>query len=197
MDAVSMSTVVFADREAVFEFLRDFEGYGKYSEHVRDVDVNGDGDVGTEYAITFGWWKLTYTARSRVVDVDPPSSIRWEIVKDVDAHGQWRLEALDLDADRDEIDDPVPSDATAATRVSIDVSFDAGSVGSDALDLPLFVSLDWVLERAKPLVAQQAGQVLRRVVADLEGRERTPALHVHETPDSVDVDRDDLDVSGN
>jgi hypothetical protein len=188
MDRVTVSTVVYTDSQSVYDFLVDFERYGDYSEYVRRVRTAGDGGVGTGYAIQFGWWKLTYTARSRVTGMDPPNEITWEITKDIDANGRWLVEAVDLDED-------APEWADEATRVTIDVSYDAGSVGPSALDLPRLVSLDWVLDKVKPRIAEAATEVLRRVVTDLEGQPRDPVLTVHRTPDDVDLSADDLNVT--
>jgi hypothetical protein len=64
------------------------------------------------------------------------------------------------------------------------------------VDLPFFVDVSWLIDKAIPLIVRQARSVLRGVVADLEGSPREPTLTVHETPKSVDVDEDDLDVTG-
>ena len=189
MDRVTMSAVVYTDPQSVFDFLVDFERYGDYTDYVRRVTASGDGGPGTRYAIEFGWWKLTYTARSRVVAVDPPIEIQWEITKDLDASGRWVVEAVPLP-------DDAPDWAAEATEVTVDVEYDAGSVGPSALDLPRLVSLDWVLDKVKPRIAEAATQVLRRIVADLEGQPRDPELIVHRTPDEVDLDADDLQVTG-
>ena len=95
MDAVEVTTVVYADQQRVFDFLLDFPGYADYSEYLTDVDARGDGGEGTQYDLHFAWWKLTYTARSEVTAVDPPWRIDWELVKDLHAHGQWLVEELD------------------------------------------------------------------------------------------------------
>ncbi len=185
MDGVRMSTVVYADRETVYDFLTDFPGYREYSDYVKEIHTDGDGGVGTEYGITFGWWKVTYLARSRVVGLDPPERIDWDIVKDVDARGSWLVESVEPPADRE-----------VATRVTIDVRFDPDSVSAGAIDLPRFVDISWLVDKAVPLIVRQARSVLRGVVADLEGDPRDVELTVHETPSSVDVDEDDLDVTG-
>lgn len=180
MDSARISTVVHVPPEQVFEFLMDFEGYGRYSEYVERVGVRGDGTVGTEYEITFAWWRLSYTARSKVTDVTPGERIDWEIVKDIDAHGAWQLDPV--------ADEDLPADTEAATKVTLDVQFDPRSVGPGMLDLPRFVSLEWVMEKATPLIVQQAETVLSRVVSDLEGAPRTPEIEVEVAPDSVDSD---------
>jgi SH3-like domain-containing protein len=188
MDRVTVSTVVYTDPQSVYDFLVDFERYGDYTDYVKRVMASGDGGPGTRYAIEFGWWKLTYTARSRVVDLDPPREIEWRITKDIDANGRWLAESVPLPAD-------APEWAEVATKVTVDVEYDPGSVGPSALDLPRLVSLDWVLDKVKPRIAEAATQVLRRIVTDLEGQPRDPDLTVHRTPDDVDLDADDLQVT--
>jgi len=183
MDEVRMSTVVYTDQSAVYDFLVDFPGYEEYSDYVTEIEAEGDGGVGTEYAITFGWWKVTDEARSRVVGLTPPERIDWVITKDLDAEGSWQIDGVDPPADRDH-----------ATRVTIDVQFDPDSVSPSAIDLPRFVSVSWLVERAIPLVVRQARSVLRGVVADLEGAPRDVDLVVHETPGTVPVEEEDLDV---
>jgi len=178
-----MSTVVYTDRETVYDFLMDFSGYRRYSDYVKAIEAEGDGGVGTEYAITFGWWKVTYEARSRVVGLEPPERIDWTITKDLDAEGSWQVESVDP-----------PDGREHATRVTIDVQFDPDSVSAGAIDLPRFVSVSWLVEKAIPLIVRQARSVLRGVVADLEGEPRDVDLVVHETPGSVPVDEEDLDV---
>jgi hypothetical protein len=185
MDRVRMSTVVYTPPSTVYEFLLDFPGYRKYSEYVKEIHADGDGGVGTEYGITFGWWKVTYLAQSRVVGLAPPERIDWEIIKDIDARGSWLVEPVDP-----------PEGHTAATRVTIDVEFDSDSVSAGAIDLPRFVNVSWLVEKAVPLIVRQARSVLRGVVTDLEGEPREVELTVHETPKTVDVDAEDLDVTG-
>ena len=98
MDRVEVSTVVYCSKAEVYEFLLDFPRYTRLSKHLREVTQDGDGSPGTEYDLTFAWWKLSYTAHSRVTDVDPPDRIDWELTQDLDAHGSWLLED-DPDAD--------------------------------------------------------------------------------------------------
>jgi uncharacterized membrane protein len=178
VDEVEVSTVVYLPPEEVYEFIVDFPGYANYSEHIRRVRRDGDGAPGTRYFITFAWWKLAYTARARVVDTDPPERVDWEITRDIDAEGAWIVEpAPDEAADEGE--------RPAASRVRFRVGFRPESVGSDVLDLPRFVSLDWVIDRVKPLVREEAERIVRRIVADLEGERRDVHIEVHATPDSV------------
>lgn len=173
MDEVEVSTIVFLPPEAVFEFLVDFPRYANYSKHLEEVRRDGDGGPGTEYALRFAWWKLTYTARSRVTAVDPPRSIDWRLVKDVRARGRWIVEEVPEEArDGDE----------TASRVRLRIAFDADSADAGVIDLPLFVSIGWVVERVKPLVLDEAERVVERIVADLEGEPRHVTLTIRERP---------------
>lgn len=180
MDELVVSTEVYAAPETVYEFLLDFPRYGRYSEYLREVHtLAGDGGPGTRYALTFAWWKLTYTARSEVTDVTPPSRIDWTITKDIDAGGCWRITPLEPDADAGPDTGNEP-----ACEVAFEVQFDPGSASSDALDLPRLVSFDWVLEKTIPLIKSEAERVVERAVADLEGSKRPVDLDVY-----VDSDR--------
>lgn len=172
VDAVEITTVVFLPREEVYEFLLDFPGYARYSEHLTDVTVFGEGGVGTEYALTFSWWKLSYTARSRVTAVDPPERIDWILTKDIDASGYWLVEEVEPPADRD-----------AASRVTFRVEFRPESADGDAVDLPRLVSLDWVVRKVRPKVLSEAKQIVRRAVQDLEGERRNVELTISSDTD--------------
>jgi len=171
-----VSTVVHLPREEIYEFLLDFPRYAEYSKHLREVRRQGDGDPGTYYHITFAWWRLSYTAVSEVTDVDPPARIDWQLVKDLDARGCWAVEPAPEEA---------PEDAETASRVHLRIEFAPVSADSGALDLPRFVSLDWLIDRVKPKVREEAERIVNRIVADLEGEPREVALTVHAAPDSV------------
>ena len=179
MDELVVSTEVYAEPEAVYEFLLDFPRYGRYSEYLRIVrTLAGDGGPGTRYALEFAWWKLSYTAHSEVTGVEAPERIDWRITKDIDASGCWRITPLagDDDTGGDE-DDPV-------CEVALEVEFDPGSASPDAIDLPRLVSFDWVLKKTMPLIKEEAKRVVQSAVADLEGSERPVDLDVY-----VDSDR--------
>lgn len=176
MDSVEVSTVVYVPPEEVYEFLVDFPRYAKYSRHLKDVAEDGNGSVGTQYDLTFSWWLLSYTARSEVTGLKPPERIDWRIVRHIDAHGAWLIETGDVTPPEGEDD---------ATRVRFLVEFKPGSADRSALDLPLFVSMDWLIDIVKPKIKMEAKRVVRRVVADLEGEEREISLEVHRTPESV------------
>jgi uncharacterized membrane protein len=167
VDSVEVTTVVYLPAEEVYEFLLSFENYANYSEYLTEVRTYGDGSPGTEYELDFSWWKLGYTARSEVTGVDPPNRVDWRIVEDIDAVGSWRIDGLE--------DDP------PETQVTLSVEYSPGSADGDALNLPRFVSLGWVVEKVKPKIRSEAERVVRRIVADLEGEPRDVKLDVETT----------------
>ena len=173
MDELVVSTEVYADPEDVYAFLLDFPRYANYSEYLREVrTLEGEGGPGTRYALTFAWWKITYTAHSRVTGVEPPERIDWEITKDIDAGGCWRVTPAESEGGSDDpTDDPC--------EVAFKVEFDPGSASSDALDLPTLVSFDWVLKKAIPLIRGEAERVVERAVRDLEDSTRDVDLDVY------------------
>ncbi|MFB6117548.1 SRPBCC family protein [Halosegnis sp.] len=174
MDAVEVTTIVYVSPEEAFEFLLDFPGYARYSEHLESVEGFGDGGEGTEYELTFAWWKLSYTARSRVTDVDRPERIDWRLTKDLDAGGYWAVEPVDP-----------PADESVATRIRFRAEFRPESANSGAISLPRLVSWDWVIDKVKPKIQSEAERVVRRAVRDLEGRDRMVDLEITARPDSV------------
>ncbi len=176
VDSVELSTVVYVPPEEAYEFLIDFPGYANYSKHLTRVTRKGEGGPGTEYDIHLKWWKLRYTVRSEVTELDPPKRIDWKIIKDLHAHGYWRVE---------EVPEEAPEGKETASRVWLSIQFDADSADSSMLDLPMFVSLGWVVNKVKPIVLREAETVVERIVADLEGEPRAVELEVHEKPDSV------------
>lgn len=161
MDAVEVTTVAYIPPEEVYEFLVDFPGYANYSEYLEDVDQYGDGGPGTEYALHFAWWKLSYTARSAVTDVSPPERIDWRLTKDLRADGYWQVEPIDPPEGRD-----------VATRVTFRVEYHPDSANEDAISLPSLVSWDWLFEKLEPKVRAEAERIVRRIVRDLEGEDR-------------------------
>jgi len=190
VDELVVSTDVHADPEDVYAFLLDFPRYANYSKYLREVrTLEGEGGPGTRYALTFAWWKITYTAHSRVTGVEPPERIDWEITKDIDADGCWRV----TPAESEGASDPAASDSNDANdandtdddltdrpcKVALEVEFDPGSASSDALDLPMLVSLDWVVKKAIPLIRGEAERVIERAVRDLEGSNRDVDLDVY------------------
>lgn len=167
MQTLEVSTVAHLPPEDVFEFLKDFPGYTEYSEYLERVDANGDGEEGTTYDIHFSWWKLTYTTRTEVTGTDAPDEIAWEVQKDIDAHGKWLVEECDLEGVEGE-----------ASEVTFLVNYDADSVTEDTIDLPMFVSLDWVVNKVEPLVVKEGQKVVERIVEDIEGEPREVSLDV-------------------
>ncbi|UPM43753.1 type II toxin-antitoxin system RatA family toxin [Halocatena salina] len=176
MDAVEASTVVYLPPEEVYEFLVDFPRYANYSEHITEVRQYGEGKTGTKYDLVFAWWKLSYTARSEVTALDPPTRIDWELIKDVDAHGHWTVEHTPEKA---------PDDEPDASEVRLRVEFNPDSANKDAIDLPALVSLDWVIKKVTPKIEAEARNIVRRIVADLEGEERPVDVAIHTAPDSM------------
>lgn len=161
MNTLEVSTTVQVPSAEAYEFLLDFPGYARYSEHLDSVVQQGDGGPGTEYDLTFEWWKLTHTVRSRVTGTDPSSEIRWEVLGDLDAEGRWTVE-----------------ECPDGARVSLVVTYDPDSAHAGLLDLPALVSLDWVVDSVVDIVVAEGEQVVERVVADLEGQRRSVDLAV-------------------
>lgn len=173
VDTVEVSTVVYLPPEEIYEFLLDFPRYADYSEYLQDVRARGEGTAGTRYTLRFAWWKLTYTAHSEVTDTHPPERIDWEVIKDIDAGGHWRVVPID------------EANHENACRVHFVVEFDTSTARSGALDLPRFVSFGWVIDKIKPLILEEAERIVERIVADLEGKPRSVELTIHERPTSV------------
>lgn len=175
VDDIEASAVIYLPQEEVYDLLFDFTRYPRYSEHLTDVNIRGDGP-GARFGITFQWWRLTYTARGRVVDVDPPERIDWKITRDIDAQGYWSVES---------VPDLVPAGREAATRARLRIEFDRSTANAGALRLPPLVSLDWVFDRLKPVVRREGEKIAQRIVADVEGHPRPVDLEIHSRPDSV------------
>lgn len=161
MDKVEFETTVYAPRSDVYDFLVEFENYGRYSDKIDDVTVVGDDPL--EWEISVSWWLLSYTARSAVTQRVENQRIDWEITKDVDAWGSWILE--DTESEDRRYDD--------ATRVVLEAEYDPEHADRlSSLPTSKLVSL------AKPVVIKEGRRVLRRVVGDLEGRRRNVDLNV-------------------
>jgi uncharacterized membrane protein len=170
VNTIDISTVVYLPPEEVYDVLIDFPRYPRYSEHLRGVDRQGDGSAGTTYDLHFAWWKLTYTARSRVTDTDPPNRIDWRVVKDIDASGHWLVEEHEP-----------PEGREHASKVHFRVEYDTDSVNPSNFDLPRLVSLSWVVEKVKPVIEREGQRVVERVVADIEGERRPVDLDIETT----------------
>ena len=178
-DEIEATTTVHAPRADVYALIQDVEGYADYSGYVREVARNGDGGVGTTYDVTLSWWRLTYTARFRVTDLNPPDRIDWRLVEDLDARVTWRLEPADVE----EID-VEEHGVDHATRVTLTARYDPDSADDDALSLPPFVPMSTVVGKARPVVEREAQRVLNRVVADLEDEPREATLTIRTRPDA-------------
>lgn len=171
VQSISVSTLVRLPPDEVFDFLTDFQRYAKYSKYLEGVDQYGDGGTGTEYDLHFAWWKLSYTARSRVTELDPPHALYWELVKNIDAYGRWAVEPAP---------DEVPDDAPGGSRVRLVVNYDPDTVSSRHFDLPRLVPMDYVVDKAVDFILEEGERVVERVVADLEGKRRPVTVVVEE-----------------
>lgn len=173
MDRILLSTVAHRPPEEVFPYVVSFTNYPCYTDHLESVTKRGDGVEGAVYELHLTWWKLGYTARSEVVSVEEPRSITWELRKDIDARGEWRVEPEP---------EAAPPDAETASRIFFEAAYDPHSADRSAVSLPRFVSLDWVIEKVEPRLLNEAEQVVQRLVADIEGNSREVELTVHEMP---------------
>lgn len=163
MEELEVGTDVHLPPGEVFSFLLDFPRYANYSEHLDSVESFGDGNVGTDYALTFKWWKVSYTVRSRVTEIGEPERIAFEIVRGLTADGEWLVE---------------PIDSGEHSHVRFLARYDSSTVASDRISLPSFVSVGWVIDRVMPFITEEAERVVERVVADLEGERRQVDLEV-------------------
>ncbi|QRV16162.1 SRPBCC family protein [Haloterrigena salifodinae] len=173
MDRILLSTLAYRPPEAVFPYVRSFTDYPRYTEHLKEVRVHGDGGIGSIYDLKLAWWKLSYTASSEVVAIDAPSSLEWRLVNDLDARGEWRVEPEPESA---------PDGEETASRIYFEAVYDPHSADENTLSLPRFVSLDWVVKKVEPKLLGEAREVVKRLVADIEGRPRDVELMVHEMP---------------
>jgi ribosome-associated toxin RatA of RatAB toxin-antitoxin module len=173
VETVEASTLVYLSPEEVYDFLVDFRHFEDYSKYVTDISREGDGTL-SEYEITVSWWKIGYTARTGVTDVDPPDRIDWELVQSIDAHGYWRIE---------HVPDEAPDDQPDATRVLLHAEFDPETVTAQSLDLPRLIPVSKIVDKVAPKTRAAARIIIGRILADLEGEKRSIDLTVHESPD--------------
>jgi len=179
MERLVVDTVVYCSVEEVFAFLEDFPGYANYSEyldHVTALDA-GEGEQ-ARYALQFSWWQLDYTARSAVTEVVENERIEWELLGDFHASGRWQV------TQRGSLPDDAPDWAGRATAIRFVVEYAPDTAHEGLVDLPALVSLDWVVEKIKPIIEREAKTIVERAAADLEGRAREIELAVS-TGDSV------------
>lgn len=175
MDRLDLSAVVYLPQKEVYEFLLEFPNYAAYSNYLKDVTPHGEGESGTQYDLHFAWWKIGYTVRSEVTNAVSPERIDWKIIEDLNARGAWVLEPAP-----EQLPEDHPSEG--ATRVHFLVEFDPDSLDEGSIDLPMFVSLEWVIDKAKPLIWKEARRIISRVVRDLEGESRDVQLMIHQRP---------------
>lgn len=159
MNVVEVGTDLYVPVTEAYAFVRDFERYAESSKYLESVEVDGDGDPGTTYELTFAWWKLSHTFHSTVTATDPPKRLDWALTGTIDAHGSWIVEPLEH-PDHDD-----------ACTVRLRVEYNPESA-TDAIDVPALVSLDWVIDKITPLIENEAKRVVARIVADLEGDPR-------------------------
>lgn len=178
MERIDLGAVVYRSPEAAFDFLLDFPGYARYSEHLQGVDQLGPGGEGTQYRLHFSWWKLSYTVHSEVTAVERPERIEWRVRRHVDASGWWLVEPASVPPD-------APDDVEAAAEVRFVAEFDPTSVRTGAIGLPRFVPFGAVVDRVRPALVREAERVVERAVADLEGQRRDVDLVVHDRPDKA------------
>ena len=194
---ILLSTVVYRDPETVFPYLASFTEYPRYTDYLNEVreyegkpsedrfstdflhardqaksDTRPDGGT-TWYDLHLSWWKLQYTARSEVIELTPPHSLKWKLRKDIDAEGEWRVEPEP---------EATPPGEETASRIYFDARYDPHSANSDAISLPRFVSMDWVIRKIQPRLYGEVEKIVRRLVADVEGTPRDVELCVHERP---------------
>lgn len=165
---LELAATIHAPRADVYDVLRDVEGYAAYSDHVRDVVRCGDGGPGTEYDVVLSWWVLAYTLRVRLTGLDPTEQIDWRVVRDVDAHGAFRLEPTAVE----------DSTVDHATAVTLTVRYDPDSADEAALSLPRLVPVSAVFDRLRPFAEREAERILDRIVADVEDEPRWATLDV-------------------
>lgn len=176
VDTIEASTLIYLPPEEVYEFLVDFPRYANYSEHITKIRRREENNSTTEYDISFTWWKLTYTARSAVTATDPPNRIDWKLVKDLDAQGYWGIE---------HVPEETPDGKSDASRVWFHIEFRPESANESAVSIPAFVPMGKVIDAVKPKIEQEAEDIIRRIVTDLEGEQRPVDLTIHEGPSSV------------
>lgn len=165
VDSLTASTVVYRPAEPIYEFLVDFPRYAEYSEYLRSVRSSGEQGAGAAYELRFGWRMVEYSVRSRVTDVDPPRRINFEITSGIRADGEWQIEPLAA------ADEP-------KCKVTFTVRYETESIMPEQIDAPSLISLDWLIERVRPLIEAEAREITSRVVADLEDEQRDVELRV-------------------
>lgn len=173
MDRILLSTVAYRPPEEVFPYVRSFTDYPRYTDHLEEVRVHGNGGVDSVYDLRLTWWKLSYTARSKVTSITAPESLEWELLNEIDARGEWRVESEP---------EAAPEGVETASRIYFEAVYDPHSADKSAISLPRFVSFDWVIRKVEPRLLGEAESVVERLVADIEGESRDVELTIHEMP---------------
>jgi uncharacterized membrane protein len=174
VDAIEASAPLYVSPETVYEFVRSYDGVAEHSDHVERVERDGDGGPGTDYRITFSWWRLSFTSESRVTETERPAYVAWRSTGSVRARGRWRMEQIP--------DEELPSDREVGTELSLRIEFDPTTLAGGTVTRLL--SLSRLVERVTPVVERECRSVLSGVVADLEGAPRRVRYTVHRGPDS-------------
>jgi ribosome-associated toxin RatA of RatAB toxin-antitoxin module len=174
VDGLDVSAVFYAPPEELYEFITGMRGYSQYSPYLDEVRQYGDGSPGTDYEIVVSWWRLSYTSHTRVTEARPPERVGWRTTKGLRARGYWGIEPLP--------DAEAPPDREHATRVRLRIQFDPETFGS----VPLAgLTLDRLFERIKPLVVEEAENIVAGMAADIEGERRDVDIEIHRGPESV------------
>jgi hypothetical protein len=173
VETVEASTLVYLSPEEIYDYLSDLRQFEDSSKYVTDINREGD-DPLSLYEITVSWWKIGYTARVEITDVDPPNRIDWKLVKSVDAHGYFEIEHVPEEA---------PEGRPDACRVVVHGEFDPDTVTAEALDLPKLIPVSRIIDKVAPKAEPAARIIGGRIVSDMEGEKRSIELTVHERPD--------------
>jgi uncharacterized membrane protein len=174
VDAIEARTTLYVAPDVIYEFIQGYEGVSDYSAHLDRVEQDGDGGPGTEYRITFSWWRLSWTSRTRVTEVDPPNRIAWRSVDAVRARGWWGMEPTP-EAD-------LPEGRDVGTKLTLRIEFDPATMRGGSITR--LVPLGRLVERVTPVVRDQCEEVLARVAEDLEGERRSVEYTVVRAPTS-------------
>jgi uncharacterized membrane protein len=158
VNEIEVSRRVDRPPTAVFPVLRDFAGYPEYSTYLERVRRTGGSGQKVQYALQFGWWRLSYETHTRILELDPPRLIKWEVTSALDANGHWRVSEQ--------------SDGNGSI-LTLRIEYNPESLAGGSVSLPIGISLDWVREKVEPMIQNEARQVLDRIAADVES-EPTP-----------------------
>ena len=173
METVEASTLVYLSPEEIYEYLVDLRQFEDYSKYITDISREGDEPL-SEYEITVSWWKIGYTARVEITDVEPPNRIDWKLVKSIDANGYIEIEHVPEEA---------PEGRPDACRVVFHGEFDPDTVTAESLDLPRVVPVSMLVNKVAPKAEPGARVIIGRIVSNMEGEKRSIDLTVHESPD--------------